>query len=221
MKDCSIFIADDIELFRRGLRTLLEAQGYDVAGEARSGSEVVAMAKNTPNSVLLLDASVAGLDSDDVMTHLGVETTDPKAVVLSEFFDEKQVMHAISSGARGYVAKDCEPAQLFAAIELVREGGMAFSDAVVKNLRSGVETAEDALTDRDQARLGITRREAQILQLLPTSKTLAQIATELYVSRKTVQNNVSSLYQKLGTHSRHGAVARATELLLIASSPRR
>jgi len=218
---CSIFIADDIELFRRGLRTLLEHQGYDVAGEASSGSEVVAMAKNSPNSVLLLDASVSGLDSGDVMTHLGAKATDPKALVLSESFNEKEVLHAISSGARGYVAKDCEPAELFAAIELVCEGGMAFSDAVVNNLRSGIETAEHALADRDLTRLGITSREAQILQLLPTPKTLAQIAAQLYVSRKTVQNNASSLYRKLGTSTRHGAVVRAMELFLIAPSSRR
>jgi two-component system response regulator DevR len=217
---CRIIIADELELFRRGLRSLLEAEGYNVAGDVETAQAAVALSNATSNAILLIDAGLAGIDSVEVLLRVN-GSSDTKSVVLAASFEEKRVIRSICAGAHGYVAKDCEPSQLFSAIDLVCSGGLAFSDAVAGNLRSGIATLEGAIVERDRERIGMTKREFEILQLLPSSRNLTQIAGELYVSRKTVQNNVSLLYRKLGTTTRHGAIAKAAELRLIDASRRR
>ena len=115
----------------------------------------------------------------------------------------------------GVVDKTCTPEHLFAAIDIVAGGGMVFSSEAVATLRSQLSEVFDLVAQRNMRKLALTEREVEVLQLLPTSLTLLQIAAKLFVSRKTIQNNASSLYRKLGAHGRAEAVAKAIELGLI------
>ena len=96
------------------------------------------------------------------------------------------------------IDKSCTPEHLFAAIDIVIGGGMVFSSEAVAVLRDQLTEVFDLVAQRNMRRLALTSREAEVLHLLPTSMTLTQMAAHLYVSRKTIQNNASSLYQKLG-----------------------
>ena len=215
---CKVIIADETELFSKGLRALLESDGYEVVGEAPTGAEALEMAGEHPGCVMLLDLQQPGADDLAVMQTLERSGGDARSLVLSASLDHDGLFRAISAGARGYVAKDCGPAQLFAAIDLVCEGGVAFSDAVAGEVRTGLTAVERERTQHDRRRLHITDREYEILRALPTSRSLAQIAADLFLSKKTVQNNVSTLYRKLGVSSRQEAVASAIQLRLILRS---
>jgi DNA-binding NarL/FixJ family response regulator len=211
---CQIIIADDLELFRHGLRSLLESAGYGVVGEAASAAQTLELAERHPSSLLLLDLNLPGGDSFAVLHSLGSNGYRAHALVLSTFWDQEALFRAVSAGAHGYLAKDCQPAQLFAAIDLICHGGLAFGGAVADELRNGIAAVHEELGQRDRRRLGITDREYEILCVLPTSHSLAQIAGDLFISKKTVQNNVSSLYRKLEVNSRQEAVAKIIRLRL-------
>ena len=211
---CQIIIADDLELFRHGLRSLLESDGYGVVGEAASAAQTLGLAARYPGSLVLLDLNLPDGDSFMVLHGLGSNGYQARVLVLSAFWDQEALFRAVSTGAYGYLAKDCHPAQLFAAIDLICHGGLAFGEAVADELRNGITAVHEEISRRDRRRLGITDREYEILCVLPTSHSLAQIAGDLFISKKTVQNNVSSLYRKLEVNSRQEAVAKIIRLRL-------
>ena len=114
-----VIIADDHGLFRQGLRQLLEGEGYVVVAEATSGEEALTAVAANPGCVLLLDIGMPGMSGLEVARRLGERGDDVKVVMLSAREDRDALFSAISAGARGYVAKDAEPEQLYAAIDLV------------------------------------------------------------------------------------------------------
>ena len=137
--------------------------------------------------------------------------------MLSAREDRDALFSAISAGARGYVAKDAEPEQLYAAIDVVFRGGTVLSTGVAANLGEGIRQLDYAPGAYEQRRLELTDRELEILRLLATPRSPAQIAAELFLSKKTVQNHISAIYRKLGVGSRSEAIVKGMELHLIDS----
>jgi DNA-binding NarL/FixJ family response regulator len=211
--DKSIIIVDSSELFRRGLSELLRSQGYDVAGVVGTREAALELASAHPDCLALVDEVLNG--GGELVSRLRAECRCRDAIVLNGAWDLDSVIEAMAAGASGFVDKDSAPEQLFAAIELVAGGGLAFSGRAVLDLRGGLGEVFDLVRQRNLRRLNLTMREAEVLRLLPTSLTLGQIAAQLFVSRKTVQNNVSSLYRKLEVGARAEAVAEAIRLGLI------
>jgi DNA-binding NarL/FixJ family response regulator len=209
----SIIIADGSELFRRGLSELLRGQGYEVVGVVGQVEDALALAAAHSDSVVLVDEALNR--GGELVARLRTEAGCRDEIVLNGSWDLDAVIEALAAGASGFVDKDSAPEQLFAAIELVAGGGMAFSSRAVLDLRGGLGDVFDLVRQRNLRRLNLTMREAEVLRMLPTSLTLGQIAGQLFVSRKTVQNNVSSLYRKLEVRARAEAVAEAIRLGLI------
>ena len=212
-----VIIADDHGLFRQGLRQLLESEGYEIVAEAVSGEEALTRVAANPGCVLLLDISMPGMSGLEVARRLAERGDDVKVVMLSAREDRDALFSAISAGARGYVAKDAEPEQLFSAIDLVVRGGTVLSSGVALNLGEGIRQLDYAPGAYEQRRLELTDRELEILRLLATPRSPAQIAVELYLSKKTVQNHISAIYRKLGVRSRSEAIVKGMELHLIDS----
>lgn len=210
-----VIIADDHGLFRQGLRQLLESEGYEVTVEATTGEEALAAVDEHPGCVLLLDIAMPGMNGLEVAQRLAEQEADVRIVMLSAREDRDALFSAISAGARGYVAKDAEPDQLFAAIDLVMRGGTVLSAGVAQNLGEGIRQLDYAPGAYEQRRLDLTDRELEILRLLATPKSPAQIAAELFLSKKTVQNHISAVYRKLDVRSRSEAIVRGMELHLI------
>jgi DNA-binding NarL/FixJ family response regulator len=210
-----VLIADDHGLFRQGLRKLLETEGYEVVAEAASGDEALTSVAAHPGCVLLLDISMPGMSGLEVARRLGERGDDVKVVMLSAREDRDALFSAISAGAKGYVAKDAEPDQLFAAIDLVVKGGTVLSTGVAANLGEGIRQLDYAPGAYEQRRLELTDRELEILRMLATPRSPAQIASELFLSKKTVQNHVSAIYRKLSVRSRSEAIVKGMELHLI------
>ena len=212
-----VIIADDHGLFRQGLRQLLEGEGYVVAAEAMSGDEALSAVAANPGCVLLLDIGMPGMSGLEVARRLGERGDDVKVVMLSAREDRDALFSAISAGARGYVAKDAEPEQLYAAIDLVVRGGTVLSTGVAANLGEGIRQLDYVPGSYEQRRLELTDRELEILRLLATPKSPAQIASELFLSKKTVQNHISAIYRKLAVGSRSEAIVKGMDLHLIDS----
>jgi DNA-binding NarL/FixJ family response regulator len=210
-----VILADDHALFRRGMRQLLEAEGYEIAEEATSGEEALAAVAAAPGCVLLLDIGMPGMNGLEVAQRLNERGDDVRIIMLSAREDRDALFSSISAGARGYVVKDADPDQLFAAIELVRHGGTVLSTGVAENLGEGIRQLYYAPGAYEQRRLDLTDRELEILRLLATPRTPQKIATDLYLSKKTVQNHISAIYRKLQVGSRAEAIVRGMELHLI------
>jgi DNA-binding NarL/FixJ family response regulator len=212
-----VLIADDHGLFRQGLRQLLEGEGYDVVAEARTGEEALTCVADYPGCVLLLDIGMPGMDGLEVARRLCASGDDVKVIILSAREDRDALFSAMSAGARGYVAKDAEPDQLYAAIDLVVRGGTVLSTGAAISLGEGIRQLDYAPGAHEQRRLELTDRELGILRQLATPKSPGQIAGELFLSKKTVQNHISAIYRKLGVSSRSEAIMKGMESHLIDS----
>ena len=129
----------------------------------------------------------------------------------------RKISAAICAGARGYVAKDAEPEQLYAAIDVVLRGGTVLSTGVAAKLGEGIRQLDYTPGAYEQRRLALTDRELEILRLLATPRAPAQIAAEIFLSKKTVQNHISAIYRKLGVGSRSEAIIKGMDLHLIDS----
>jgi DNA-binding NarL/FixJ family response regulator len=212
-----VILADDHGLFRRGLRQLLESEGYEIVAEATSGEEALSAVAASPGCVLLLDIGMPGMSGLEVARRLSERGDDVRVVMLSAREDRDALFSSISAGARGYVAKDAEPDQLFAAIDLVTHGGTVLSTGVAENLGEGIRQLDYAPGSYEQRRLDLTDRELEILRMLATPRSPQQIASRLFLSKKTVQNHISAIYRKLHVGSRAEAIIRGMELYLIDS----
>ena len=219
MGSARIIIADRSELFARGVTELLSDHGYDVVGVAATGEEALTLASAHPDSLVLVDEAIDAAGAAPFISSLLEANPGHPTIVLNGSWDLSEVVVGLAAGATGVIDKSCTPEHLFAAIDIVVGGGMVFSSEAVAVLRDQLTEVFDLVAQRTMRRLALTTREVEVLHLLPTSMTLTQMAQHLYVSRKTVQNNASSLYQKLGAGGRPEAVMRAIELGLIAPAP--
>ncbi len=212
-----VIIADDHALWRAGLAQLLAAEGLEVAAEAATGDETLEAVRANPGAVLLLDIAMPGrLDGLATSARLKERGDDVKVIIVSARDDRDALFSAITAGAHGYIAKDADPAQLVGAIHLVAGGGSAFGGSVTEGLAAGVAGLDYSPGEYERRRLDLSERELQVLRLLATTMTAAQIAARLFLSTKTVQNHASSIYEKLGVHSRSAAVVKGMELHLIS-----
>ena len=219
MKVPPLIIADDHAVFRAGLRQVLEAKGFEVVAEAADGIDAMEQVVTHPGCILLLDISMPGkIDGLEVTRKLSERGVDVRIIVLSAREDQDALLTAMSAGAKGYIAKDADMDQVLSAIQLVANGGTAVGGGAVGSLASGIHGLEYAPGEYARRRCDLSQRELQILGLLATPSSPAQIASHLFLSKKTVENHISSIYRKLGVRSRPEAIVKAMELHLISSA---
>jgi DNA-binding NarL/FixJ family response regulator len=205
-----VVIADDHPVFRAGLRALLEVEAdLSVAGEASTGSEAVALAAEVRPDVVLMDLYMPDLDG--IAATKQILHSDPQAAILvfTMFDDDDSVFAAMRAGARGYLLKGSQPAEVVRAVHLVASGGAMFGPAVAQRVidffarprAAGVAVVFPQLTER----------EHEILDLVARGHPNATIAARLYISDKTVRNHVSNIFTKLAVADRAQAIARARD----------
>jgi DNA-binding NarL/FixJ family response regulator len=216
MMDTRIIIADRGELFTSGVTQLLADHGYEVLGVAATGEEALALAAGDPDSLVLVDEAIDGKGAAAFVRSLIRAHPGHHTIVMNGFWDLSDVLIALAAGASGVVDKTCSPEHLFAAIDIVAGGGLVLSSDAVDGLRDQLTEVFELVAERNMQGLELTSREIEVLRLLPTSMTQLQMAAHLFVSRKTVQNNASSLYRKLGAGGRGEGVSRAIQLGLLS-----
>ena len=206
-----ILIADDQEMFRVGLRTVLATQdGITVVGEARDGREAVARAQRTRPDVVLMDVRMPEMDGIAAIAELRLRGVEVKSLVLTTFDDVELLNAALEAGAVGYILKGTPVEDIADVIRLVHKGYSPFSAGLVQTLAVKTNGSRQSL-EEDVARL--SPREREIFELLGMGMTNRQIAERLYLSEGTVRNIVSSVLSVLGLRHR-------TEAALVANHAR-
>jgi DNA-binding NarL/FixJ family response regulator len=204
-----ILVADDHAAFRSGLEALLSTiAGFEVVGEAATGEEAVAGAAATQPDVVVMDLNMPGIDGIEATRRITATSPHIAVLVLSMSDDDDQVFGALKAGARGYLLKGADRAELVRAIRSVSSGEAIFGPAIARRLvaffaaRPAFEvTVFPELTDR----------EREILDMVARGLNNSEITQRLVLSPKTVRNHVSNIFSKLQVADRAQAIVRARE----------
>jgi DNA-binding NarL/FixJ family response regulator len=201
----TVVVADDQELVRVGLRTLIDNEdGLTFAGEAVDGLAAVATVRELRPDVVLMDIRMPGIDGLEATRRI---TADPrlagtKIIVLTTFEIDEYVFDALRYGASGFLIKDTKPAELLRAIRLVADGDALLSPSVTRKLISNF-VAQPTRTVRPHPRLGtLTERESEILGLVGEGLSNDEIAERLFISPATARTHVGRAMTKLAARDR-------------------
>jgi DNA-binding NarL/FixJ family response regulator len=214
-----VLIVDDHDLFREGLRQLIETDdGIEVVGEAADGQEAIERVKALNPDVVLMDISMPGLDGIRATEYIVRHHPNTHVIMLTMYQDDEYVIHAIRAGAKSYLVKSSKPDELLRAIRVVAEGGASIDPALAPVLMREYQRLLTKAPSRTQQQL--SERELTMLRLLAQGYNNKQIADQLHLAESTVKNNLSALFQKLGVRDRtqaviyaisHGLVPRPTD----------
>jgi DNA-binding NarL/FixJ family response regulator len=205
-----VFLLDDHEIVRRGVRELLEAEDdIEVVGEAGTAAEALARVPATHPDVAVLDVRLPDGDGVSVCRELRSNAPDLQCLMLTSFADDEALFDAILAGAAGYVLKQIRGTDLVGAVRTVAAGGSLLDPraaaAVMERMRSPKTT--DPLA-------ALTEQERRILDLIGEGLTNRQIGERMFLAEKTVKNYVSNLLAKLG-------LQRRTQVAVLAAEARR
>lgn len=203
-----VVVADDHPMVRYGITAVLsDVDDIDVVGEAADGQELQAVVATTRPDVVLTDLAMPVMDGMTAIGRLRVTHPDVAVLVLSMHEDDESVLAALRAGARGYLVKGAERAELVRAIESVAAGDAVYGQSVANRiiaLLSGAATQAPAFPE-------LTPREREVLDLIAAGLRNRGIAERLGISEKTVRNNVSSVLMKLQVDDRTSAAIKARE----------
>ncbi len=206
----SVYLLDDHEVVRQGLRFLLESTGdIEVVGESGSAVEATARIPALRPDVAVLDARLPDGSGIEVCRAIRAVDASINALILTSYDDDEALFAAIMAGASGYVLKEIRSADLITAVRHVSTGGSlidpALTTRVLERLRRGPSTAPE-LSE-------LTEQELKLLALIAEGLTNRQIGERMYLAEKTVKNYVSSILAKLGLERRTQAAVLASKLL--------
>ena len=199
-----VLIADDHAVVRDGLSLVLsQLDGFEVVGEAATGDEAVRQAVILKPDVILMDVQMPGLDGVEATRQITDLVPSVAVLMLSMYSDEATAVGAMRAGARGYLLKGAGHADVAAALHAVVAGQAIFGQGVADVLLAQIGTAGPT---RDYPFPKLSEREREVLDLLVTGKRTNEIAAALFVSPKTVSNQLTSIYGKLGVADRTEAI---------------
>jgi DNA-binding NarL/FixJ family response regulator len=204
-----VVIVDDHPLFRDGLRSLLEARGVEVVGEAGNGREGIALARRTRPDVVLMDLAMPEMDGLTATRALLAENPETKIVILTASDEDADLFEAIKSGAQGYTLKQLTSGQFFELLEGVERGEPALTPNLARKLlqefRHGGSHGPGS-ADPDQ----LTERELEVLTYMVDGITSnKELADRLVVSENTVKYHLRNILDKLHLQNRAQVVAHA------------
>ena len=211
-----IVLADDQRVVREGLATLLGLlDGIDVVGTASDGEELVDLAAGLHPDVVLMDLRMPRCDGVEATRRLRQLDPDIRVLMLTTYADDRSVIDALRAGARGYLTKDAGADEIRRAIDQVMRGQAAIDPAVQHHLLDALAAGPgEGPSSPPEPNLpdGLTPREAEVLALIADGRSNTEIARDLGLSLKTVQNHVSNLLAKLQVRDRTQAALRARGL---------
>ncbi len=216
METIRVLIADDHELVRMALRTLLEAEAdLEVVGEAHDTESAIARTLSLEPDVLLLDLRMPGLGGIEVCRRVKSSIPDTAVLVITSFDDDEELFGALEAGANGYLMKDTRPDRVVHAVRSIYDGQTVFDSGIASRVLSGrdesaVQSANDVLAEP------LSDREFEVLTLMARGHSNKDIARELWIGESTVKTHVSHILRKLGQSDRTRAVVTALRAGLVA-----
>lgn len=194
-----LFLLDDHEVVRKGLRCIFEAEAdMEVVGEASTAAEALDRIPAARPTVAILDVRLAGGDGVAVCRDVKSIVPEVACLMLTSFPDDDALLDAVMAGASGYVLKDIRAKDLLRAVRLVAGGQSLIDPVLTTRLFDRIRAGADA----DPRLRGLTSQERRILDLIAEGKTNREIAEVLFLAEKTVKNYVSKLLKKLEMHRR-------------------
>ena len=215
LEELRVLLVDDHDLFRTGLKNLLEEHGVQVVGEAPNGQTALRLVPELVPDVVIMDLNMPGLSGVETTRHLTSMAPLARVVVLTISVDDDDVMNAVMAGACGYLLKDSSIDDLLTGIRAAAEGESLISpqiaSKVLQRLRSQGKSEDAAETIRAE----LSDREVEVLKLIANGKDNAEIARELFISPKTVKNHISNILMKLQIENRIQAAVYAVRSGLV------
>jgi len=201
-----VVLVDDHALFRDGVASLLAAWGHDVVGQAADGSAAPELVRRLVPDLVLMDVRMPGVSGLEATRRIAAENPSVAIVMLTVSEDEDDLFAAIKAGARGYLLKNLEAAQLRAMLEAVERGEAAISPATAARIIAELaRPAAPAAPDPDR----LTEREVEVLRLVTAGLRNKEIAARLGISENTAKFHLRNILDKLHAESRAEVAARA------------
>jgi len=197
----SILLADDHDLMRQGIRTLLEMQhNFEICAEARDGVEAVEKAIENRPDVVVLDVSMPKMNGLDAARQIRAQLPDTRILIFTVHDTNEMVREMLVAGAHGYILKSDASTHLAAAIEAVSQSDLYFSSGISNVVMDSMMNSGDWKGD-EMSDPPLTAREIDIVKLLAQGKSNKEIATALFISVRTVETHRRTIHRKLGFNS--------------------
>jgi DNA-binding NarL/FixJ family response regulator len=205
-KKIGIFLVDDHQIVRDGIKSLLQnTPEINISGEASSGKELLEKIAGTETDIILMDISIPDISGIELTKQISKNFPDIKVLVLSMYLQEDFIVNAIAAGAKGYLPKNTTRHELLNAITKIYEGNEYYSDTISKiileNYISNVRKPKEPEPTKDKETDVLSSREKQILQMVIEGLSNQDIADKLFISIRTVESHKNHIMQKLGIKS--------------------
>ncbi|MBI1912150.1 MAG: response regulator transcription factor [Deltaproteobacteria bacterium] len=215
-----VLIADDHQVVREGLTSVLEGKGeFEVVGLAADGNEAIAMARKLSLDVVLMDISMPNMNGVEATRQIKKENPQIGIVVLTMYADEEYIFDLVRAGAAGYLLKDADSTQIAKAIKAVARGESMIHPTIASKILTEFSqlSSDKELKNQKNAHAEdeLSEREITVLMLLAEGKSNKEIANELKLSDKTVKNHLHNIFLKLNVTDRTKAVISAIRKGLI------
>ena len=211
----TVVLVDDQALVRGGFRMILEAEDdIDVVGEASDGDEAVTVVRRLRPDVVFMDVQMPRVDGLEATRRIVQEAIPTKVVILTTFERDDYVFDALRIGASGFLLKNSPPEDLVHAVRVVAAGDALLAPSVTRKVIEGY-TRRPLAPGRKAELERLTDREREILGLLATGRSNAELATHLYLGEGTIKTHVSNILSKLALRDRVQAVVFAYESGLV------
>jgi len=204
-----VLIVDDHDLFRTGLRNLLEEQGLQVIGEAAAGNEAVRSVRELAPDVVVMDLNMPGMTGVEATRQITAIAPLTRVLVLTISDQDSDVLDAILAGACGYLLKDSSIQDLMTGIRAASIGESLISPNIASKVLQRVRSTSSVPAIAATIRAELSDREIEVLKLIANGKDNAMIAAELHISPKTVKNHISNILMKLQMENRIQAAVYA------------
>ena len=209
LDELRVLVVDDHDLFRTGLRNLLEEQSVNVVGEAENGEAAIRLASDLAPDVVIMDLNMPGAGGVETTRRLASLAPLSRVVVLTISADDDDVMNAVMAGACGYLLKDSSIQELIAGIRAAAAGESLISPQIAAKLLQRLRAQSKDVDAAETIRAELSDRELEVLKLIANGKDNAQIARDLFISPKTVKNHISNILMKLQIDNRIQAAVYA------------
>jgi DNA-binding NarL/FixJ family response regulator len=199
-----VLIADDHPIFRKGLRSVLEAEaGFEVVGEAENGEEAVRLSRDLLPHVLLLDLSMPGVSGMEALAELASAPTPVRTIMLTAAIEKPEIVKALQLGAAGVVLKSASTELLFKSIRSVMDGEHWIGRGAVSDLVEALRAQMGGATEKPaRERFGLTKRELEITSTVVSGLSNREIARKLSLSEDTVKHHLTNIFNKMGASNR-------------------
>jgi DNA-binding NarL/FixJ family response regulator len=204
-----VLLVDDHDLFRTGLRNLLEEEGVDVVGEAAAGEDALRFVRELQPDVVVMDLNMPGITGVEATKRIVAHAPLTRVVVLTISDQDGDVMDAIFAGACGYLLKDASIQDVMRGIQSAAVGESLISPTIAAKVLERVRASTASPDAAEAIRAELSEREIQVLKLIANGKDNAQIAGDLHISPKTVKNHISNILMKLQIENRIQAAVYA------------